>query len=618
MITRTYWRTSTGLLGIGALCLAWLIGTTAASAHAQNHAMHTDKANQTIKAADIVRDPSDLPPPIGDRSPAVVKVTLTSKELVGALDPASGTTYRYWTFNGKVPAPFIRVRQGDTIEVTLVNPKDSTMVHSLDFHAAIGTGGGAALTQVPPGQSKTFTFVATTPGLFVYHCGSPMIAQHIANGMYGLILVEPAGGLPHVDHEYYLMQGEIYTTAPKGKSGLQQFSAENLMAETPQYYVFNGAVDAITKEYPLQAKEGETVRIYFGNAGPNATASEHMVGEIFTRFYQLGSLASPPLAGIQTASVPPGGAAIFEVKASNAGQFTLMDHAISRMEKGNMAILQVKGPENTALMHAGPASPSNGEQEISGVTASDVDEVDHIKPSSAALSVPESAMNMPGMNDMPATASAPPPFSLKSVGGLLGCLVEEEDGKTMLKLWHSQKVYRMEAQPFLFSQNAGRFVHVTGHFGSVVEVEDPHVPSYVVDTVDAIMPNCSPKVTFADIRKALEPPVGPIGGEVGMGSMSFVPATITINAGEQVVWKNTSTYYHNVVDDPGRAINRVDVSFPSGTTAFGSALLQPGGTFYHTFDKPGTYHYVCVVHETGGMRGTVIVRPGTLLASSKK
>ena len=618
MNTSNHQRSSISFLALGLLSFAWLMGANAASAIAQSHPLHSNDKAPAIKAADIVRDPSDLPPPIGDRPPAVVKVTLTSKELVGALDPASGTTYRYWTFDGKVPAPFIRVRQGDTIEVTLVNPKDSTMVHSLDFHAAIGTGGGAALTQVPPGQSKTFTFVATTPGLFVYHCGSPMIAQHIANGMYGLILVEPPGGLPHVDHEYYLMQGEIYTTAPKGKSGLQQFSTENLMAENAQYYVFNGAVDAITKEYPLQANEGETVRIYFGNAGPNATASEHMVGEIFTRFYQFGSLASPPLAGIQTATVPPGGAAIFEVKASNAGQFTLMDHAISRMEKGNMAILQVKGQENIALMHAGPASSNNGEQEISGVTASDVDEVDHIKPSSAALSVPESAMNMPGMNDMPAMASAPPPFSLKSVGGLLGCLVEEQDGKTMLKLWHSQKVYRMEAQPFLFSQNAGRFVHVTGHFGSVVEVEDPHVPSYVVDTVDAIMPNCSPKVTFADIRKALEPPVGPIGGEVGMGSMSFIPATITINAGEQVVWKNTSTYYHNVVDDPGRAINRVDVSFPSGASAFGSALLQPGGTFYHTFDKPGTYHYVCVVHETGGMRGTVIVRPGTLLASSKK
>jgi copper-containing nitrite reductase len=475
-------------LAFGFLCIAAGTDAMTVMARAQGRASHTDKVAQTIKAADIVRDPSDLPPPIGERAPAVVKVTLTSKELVGALDPASGTTYRYWTFDGKVPAPFIRVRQGDTVEVTLVNPKDSTMVHSLDFHAAIGPGGGAALTRVPPGQSKTFSFQATTPGLFVYHCGSPMIAQHIANGMYGLILVEPPGGLSHVDHEYYLMQGEIYTTAPKGKAGLQQFSPDNLMAENARYYLFNGAVDAITKEYPLHANEGETVRIYFGNAGPNATDSEHMVGEIFTRYYQLGSLTSPPLAGIQTATVPPGGAAIFELKASMPGEFTLMDHAISRMEKGNMAILQVKGPVNTALMHEGPAMATPGMQEIGGVTTADVDEVDHIKSSSAALSVPESAMNMPGMNDMPSMASTPPPFSLKSLGGLIGCLTNESDGKAMLRLFHSSKIYRLEAQPFLFSENGGRLVHITGHFGSVLTVEDPHVPSYVVDTVDSITP----------------------------------------------------------------------------------------------------------------------------------
>lgn len=616
--SRNHRRTSTLLSVVGMLCFAWVMGAGAAAVLAQTNTRHADTAAQTIKAADIVRAPSDLPPPIGNRAPAVVNVTLTSKELVGVLDPANGTTYRYWTFDGKVPAPFIRVRQGDTIEVTLVNPKDSTMVHSLDFHAAIGTGGGAALMQVPPGQSKTFTFLATTPGLFVYHCGSPMIAQHIANGMYGLILVEPPSGLPHVDHEYYLMQGEIYTTAPKGKSGLQQFSAENLMAENAQYYVFNGAVDAITKEYPLQAKEGETVRIYFGNAGPNATASEHMVGEIFTRYYQFGSLTSPPLVGIQTSTVPPGGAAIFEVNASMPGQFTLMDHAISRMEKGDMAVLQVSGPVNTALMHAGPAALSAETQEISGVTAADTDEVNHIKLSSAALAVPESAMNMPGMNDMSSMASAPPPFSLKSLGGLIGCLTNEDDGKTMLRLLHSRKVYRLEAQPFLFSQNGGRWVHVTGRFGSVLPVEDPHVPSYVVDTVDAIMPNCSAEITFADIKKALSPPDAPVGGVVTMGSSSFVPATITINAGEEVVWKNTSGYYHNVVDDPTRAFNRVDVSFPSGTASFGSSLLQPDTTFYHVFNQPGTYHYVCTVHETAGMRGTVIVRPGPLLASSKR
>ena len=195
MNTSNHSRSPELFLVIGLLCLVSLTGAASVYASTQNPAKHANNGTQEVQAADIVRDPSDLPSPIGDRGPAVIHVTLTSKELVGVLDPASGTTYRYWTFNGKVPGPFIRVRQGDTVEVTLVNPKDSTMVHSVDLHAVIGPGGGAALLQVPPGQSKTFTFEATTPGLFVYHCGSPMIAQHIANGMYGLILVEPAGGL---------------------------------------------------------------------------------------------------------------------------------------------------------------------------------------------------------------------------------------------------------------------------------------------------------------------------------------------------------------------------------------------------------------------------------------
>lgn len=608
---------------IGLLCVVSLTGAVSVHASTQSRVNHADNNAQEVKAADIVRDPSDLPPPIGYRGPAVIHVTLTSKELVGVLDPASGTTYRYWTFDGKVPGPFIRVRQGDTVEVTLNNPKDSTMVHSIDLHAVIGPGGGAALLQVPPGQSKTFTFLATTPGLFVYHCGSPMIAQHIANGMYGLILVEPSGGLPHVDHEYYLMQGELYTTAPKGRSGLQQFSVENLMAENAQYYVFNGAVDSVTKEYPLHANEGQTVRIFFGNAGPNSTASMHMVGEIFTHYYQFGSLSSPPLEGVQTATIPPGDAGIFEVKASVPGQFTFMDHAMSRMDKGDMAFLDVRGQENAALVHAGPATLPAGTQEISGVTAVDVDEVDHIKTSSASLHVPESAMNMPGMNmagmgHMAPAPSAPPPFSLKALGGLIGCLTLENDGKVMLEVFHSRKIYRLEAQPFLFGQNADRLVHVTGHFGSVLTVEDPRIPSYVVDTVQAIGPNCSPKITTAEIMKALAPPDAPIGGVVSMGTTSFMPATITITAGEQIIWKNDSGYYHNVVDDPSRALNRVDVSFPSGTAPFGSSLVYPGATFDHVFDRPGIYHYVCTIHESAGMKGTVIVRPAPLLASNKR
>ena len=172
------------------------------------------------KTVDIVRDPTDVPPAVGTRGPAVVQVELTAKEVVGQLDPASGTTYRYWTFNGKVPAPMIRVRQGDTVEVTLHNDPSSHMVHSVDFHAALGPAAGRPYRRRCRASQRHSRFRPPHPDLFVYHCGTPMVAEHIANGMYGLILVEPAGGLPHVDHEYYVMQSEIYTAAPKGKAGL--------------------------------------------------------------------------------------------------------------------------------------------------------------------------------------------------------------------------------------------------------------------------------------------------------------------------------------------------------------------------------------------------------------
>ena len=241
---------------------------TAAEPLAAQGALHAKPVPKAEGPSDIVRDPSDVPPPIANRAPTVVHVTLTTQEVFGQLDPSTATSYHYWTFGGKVPGPMIRVRQGDTVEVTLHNDNGSHMVHSVDFHAALGPGGGAAFSQVVPGQTKIFTFQATTPGLFFYHCGTPMVAEHIANGMYGLILVEPEGGLPHVDHEYYVMQGEIYTTAPKGKTGLQQYSNAKLMDEMPEYFVFNGAVDSLTKKYSLHANVGETIRLFFGDARP--------------------------------------------------------------------------------------------------------------------------------------------------------------------------------------------------------------------------------------------------------------------------------------------------------------------------------------------------------------
>jgi nitrite reductase (NO-forming) len=306
----------------------------------------------------ISRDPADLPPPIGDRPPGHMRVNLETTEVDGRL--ADGTTYTFWTFNGQVPGPFLRVRQGDTVEIILKNSAGSHMIHSIDLHAVIGPGGGAAVMQVPPGQEKSFTFKALNPGIFVYHCATPMVAQHITNGMYGLILVEPAGGLPPVDREFYVMQGELYTQTPYGQRGHAEFSVDKLLAEKPEYFVFNGSVGALTQEHPLKAKVGETVRIFFGVGGPNAISSFHVIGEILDRVYDQGSLTAPPVSEVQTTLVPPGGATVVELQLRVPGRYLLVDHALARMERGLVGFLLADGPENPDIFHAhNPPAPGD-------------------------------------------------------------------------------------------------------------------------------------------------------------------------------------------------------------------------------------------------------------------
>lgn len=312
------------------------------------------RAAAAAAAADIVRDPTDLPPPIRARPPQVVRVDLETIELKGQLD--NKTTYNFWTFGGKVPGPFIRVRAGDTVEVHLKNDKNSVMIHSVDFHAATGPGGGAEFTQAEPGQEKIVTFKALIPGLFVYHCATPSVPHHITSGMYGMILVEPEGGLLQVDREFYVMQGELYTARPFGTQGDQEMDYVKLVSERPEYFLFNGSVGALTKAHPLRARSGETVRIFFGVGGPNFTSSFHVIGEIFDRAYQGASLGTAPLTGVQTVSVPPGGATIVEFKIDRAGRYTLVDHALSRIERGLVGFLIVDGPRDDELMHEGPAA----------------------------------------------------------------------------------------------------------------------------------------------------------------------------------------------------------------------------------------------------------------------
>lgn len=310
-------------------------------------------------ALDIVQDPTAVGEPVGDRGPEHVTVDLETTEVVGQL--ANGTTYRYWTFNNKVPGPFIRVREGDTVTINMANADDSAHIHSIDLHAVTGPGGGAAVTQAAPGQTKSFTFKALQPGLYVYHCATPMVAQHITNGMYGMILVEPEGGLPEVDREFYVMQGELYTAQKHGTVGHQEFSLEKLLDERPEHMMFNGAMGALTDRYKLEAKVGETVRIFFGVGGPNLVSSFHVIGEIFDRVYDQASLTSPPLTDVQTTLVPPGGATIVEFKLDVPGNYTLVDHALSRAEKGLAGILTVTGDEDPSIFQSDePIDPSSG------------------------------------------------------------------------------------------------------------------------------------------------------------------------------------------------------------------------------------------------------------------
>jgi nitrite reductase (NO-forming) len=305
--------------------------------------------------ADIVADPADLPASVGARGPQSVRLDLETVELKGQL--ADGTTYNYWTFNSQVPGPMLRVRVGDSVEVHLSNKADSKMIHSIDFHAATGPGGGAAVTQVPPGEERSFTFKALSPGVYVYHCATPMVAAHISNGMYGLIVVEPEGGLPPVDREFYVMQGELYTQQAYGQHGDLTFNVDKLLAEQAEYVTFNGAVGALTTQKPLQANVGETVRIFFGVGGPNYTSSFHVIGEIFDRVYDQASITAPPLTDVQTTLVPAGGATMVEFKVDVPGRYVLVDHALSRMERGLVGFLNVEGPENPEIFSS-PDEPS--------------------------------------------------------------------------------------------------------------------------------------------------------------------------------------------------------------------------------------------------------------------
>ena len=303
-------------------------------------------ASEAAEVAQLTFAPQ-VPPPIARNQPAVVVVELEAIEKRGKL--SDGVEYEFWTFNGSVPGPFIRLRVGDTVEMHLKNNMNNKNTHTVDFHYVTGPGGGANVLMTDSGKESVSRFKALKPGLFIYHCAAPPVPAHISQGLYGLVLVEPEGGLPRVDREFYVMQSEFYTEGELGDPGFQAFSSRKGAAERPEYVVFNGRVGSLMPNSgtPLKAKVGETIRIYFGNIGPNLISSFHVIGEIFDRVWREGGVpgVGNPDLNIQTTLIPSGSASLVEFKVEVPGGYILVDHAIYRISRGAVGILSVEGPE---------------------------------------------------------------------------------------------------------------------------------------------------------------------------------------------------------------------------------------------------------------------------------
>jgi len=328
----------------GAAIVAFGGGAVASLFAVDARSAESDFSPPQIRA--VLASPANVPPPVARDYPArvIVELEVLEKEM----QISEGVSYTFWTFGGTVPGSFIRVRQGDTVEFHLKNNPANKMPHNIDLHGVIGPGGGAASSFTAPGHESQFTFKALNEGIYVYHCATAPVGMHVANGMYGLILVEPPQGLPKVDHEFYVMQGDFYTTGKYHEKGSQPFDMEKAIDERPTYVLFNGAEGSLTGDKALKAKTNETVRLFVGNGGPNLVSSFHVIGAIFdsVRFEGGTNVQN----NVQTTMIPSGGAAIAEFRTRVPGSYVLVDHSIFRaFNKGALAILKVDGEPEKAV-----------------------------------------------------------------------------------------------------------------------------------------------------------------------------------------------------------------------------------------------------------------------------
>jgi nitrite reductase (NO-forming) len=312
------------------------------------------------RVADIGRNPNDVPPPIMRAEPSEVTINILVKEVISEVAP--GIYFNYWTFDGTVPGPMYRVREGDMVTLSIKNDESSLHHHNIDLHAVTGQGGGASLTNVMPGETKVIRWKALNPGLYIYHCAMPNVSTHNSHGQYGLILVEPKAGLSKVDKEFYVVQGELYTMGQIGKKGLTVFDSNALVDGRPNYVTFNGRIEDTPR---MHAKVGDRIRMYVGNGGVNLISSFHVIGEIFDTVYPEGAIGegSAILKNVQTTAVLPGGSTIVEFTVDVPGKFLLVDHALARMNKGAWAVLDVSGePQPGIYTQVGGDGKAQSEQ----------------------------------------------------------------------------------------------------------------------------------------------------------------------------------------------------------------------------------------------------------------
>lgn len=319
----------TGLISILLICLL-IAGLLAYQLADERNTAQSNSSQSVAQIAPPAHQIYNAQPPTTPQG-NMVNLTLTVQERLVSIAP--GVAYHAWTFNGTVPGPVLRVRQGQVVHFTLVN--NGSMPHSIDFHAA-QTPWSVNYQPIAPGKSFSFTWRANDPGVFLYHCGAPVTIYHMANGMYGSIIVDPAQGWA-LAQEYVLVQSEFYTT--RLSDGSYTADPNKLTTGIPDYVVFNGYTNQY-KDHPLTAKAGQRIRIFVVNAGPTLFSAFHVIGAIFSDTYVDGNPANH-LVGNQTITVPPGGGMVVELTIPQAGLYPFVTHAFTDVGKGTLGIINV-------------------------------------------------------------------------------------------------------------------------------------------------------------------------------------------------------------------------------------------------------------------------------------